>query len=244
LVTRPAHQAQVLCALLRQAGAAVRLLPLIAVEPVADPIAAAATLQRARGWDRWIFTSANAVQQAAALDGGPWPALAAAGAATAAALELAGHPGAAVPAADGSDGLLADPCFAAPAGQRILVVTGENTRSELPEGLRRRGAAVEVQAVYRRVPVAYPPPILADALAEAAVAVVPSAEALAQLLRLTPPSSRARLLALQLALPSPRVVEKAREAGFARNPLVPARVSDAAYVKLLERWQSDCRSHD
>jgi uroporphyrinogen-III synthase len=241
LVTRPAHQAQALCELLQQAGASVRRLPLLAIEPAADEAALAARLRQARGWDHWIFTSANAAHQAARLDAGPWPPLAAAGAATAVALADAGHAGALVPAGlDGAAGLLADARFAAPAGQRILIVTGDNTLPQLAEGLRARGAKVEVLAVYRRVPVAHAPQAVAEAIAASQVAIVSSGEALAHLLHLTPAAAHGRLLSLQLALPSPRMIEKAREAGFTQTPLLPARVSDAAYVELLERWHKAC----
>ncbi len=242
LVTRPAHQAQALCELLQQVGASVERLPLLAIEPAGDEAALAARLRQARDRDHWIFTSANAAQQAARLDAGPWPLLAAAGAATAAALHQAGHGGALVPAGlDGAAGLLADPRFAAPAGSRILIVTGDNTLPELASGLRARGAEVEVLAVYRRVPVAHAPQAVAQALAASQVAIVSSGEALAHLLALTPADARERLLSLQLALPSPRMIEKAREAGFTQTPLLPARVSDAAYVELLERWRN--RNH-
>ena len=237
LVTRPEHQARLLCALLEQAGASVQRLPLLAIEPVADLAGVAQRLRQARGWDHWIFTSANAARQAASVDAGRWPPLAAAGAATAAALDQAGHAGVLVPdGLDGTAGLLADPRFAAPAGQRILIVTGDNTLPQLAEGLRARGAEVEVLAVYRRVPVPHAPQTVADAIAASRVAIVSSGEALAHLLRLTPPGARARLLSLQLALPSPRMIEKALEMGFTQTPLLPARVSDAAYLELLERW--------
>ena len=238
LVTRPAHQAEGLCVLLRQAGAEVLRLPLLAVEPVADPAAAAARLRRAQGGDSWIFTSANAVHAALRLDpGGAWPALAAAGAATAAALRRAGHEGVVTPLrGDGSAGLLEDPFFAAVSGQRILIVSGEDTLPGLAEGLRARGAEVEVAAVYRRRPVPHEAAAVGAALDGADVAIVSSGEALAQLQRLTPADRRERLLGLQLALPSPRVVEKARQAGFRQPPLLPTRVSDTAYVELLQHW--------
>ncbi len=237
LVTRPPHQAQALCRLLRQAGAEVQHLPLMGIEPAGDALAAVATLHRARDWDHWIFTSANAVRQAAQLDAGPWPPLAAAGAATAAALAQAGHAGALVPAVDGTPGLLADPAFGAPASQRILIVTGQDTLPQLAAGLRLRGAQVEVLAIYRRVPLQHPPQTVAAAIEASDVAIVSSGEALSQLLRLTPAQTLPRLLALQLALPSPRMIGIARAAGFTRTPLLPARVSDAAYVELLERWR-------
>jgi uroporphyrinogen-III synthase len=238
LVTRPAHQAEHLCELLQQAGAEVLRLPLLAVEPVADPAAAAAALRAAHDWDCWIFTSTNAVHAARRLDpDGNWPALAAAGAATAAALRRAGHDEVVTPLhGDGSAGLLDDPYFAAVGGQRILVVSGEDTLPDLAEGLRARGAEVEVVAVYRRRPVPHEPAAVAAAVDGADVAIVSSGEALAQLRRLTPADRRERLLGLQLALPSPRVVEKARQAGFRQPPLLPTRVSDTAYVELLQHW--------
>jgi uroporphyrinogen-III synthase len=236
LVTRPVQQAQTLCQLLQQAGAVVHRLPLQAIEPLGEDAALAARLRQARGWDHWIFTSANAAREALRFDAGPWPDLAAAGAATAEALAQGGR-AAAVPAGvDGSAGLLADPRFAAPSGRRILIVTGENTLPALAAGLRARGAEVEELAVYRRVPLHPAPQAVADAVLASQAAIVANGETLAQLLLLTPAPARPHLLSLQLALPSPRMIEKAREAGFTQAPLLPARVSDAAYVELLERW--------
>jgi uroporphyrinogen-III synthase len=238
MVTRPAHQAQALADLLLEAGARVELLPLLAIAPMPDAAGIRARLDGARGWDTWIFTSANAVRYAALLDRGPWPALAAAGAATAAALREAGHQAAAVPdRQDGAAGLLADPRFAEVAGRRILIVTGENTLPDLADGLHARGARVETVTVYRRTPVQHPEARVAAAITASDLAIVSSAEALANLVRLTPSAVRPLLFPLQLVLPSQRVVEKAREAGFTRPPLLPARVSDAAYVELLERWR-------
>jgi uroporphyrinogen-III synthase len=238
MVTRPEHQAQALCDLLLEAGAKVEPLPLLAIAPAADGVELRARLKAAHGWDHWIFTSANAARYAALLDPGPWPALAAAGPATAAALRQAGHATTTVPdRQEGAAGLLADPAFAAPAGKRILIVTGENTLPELAEGLRARGATVDTAAVYRRLPVHHEPARVATAITASDVAIVSSAEALANLVRLTPSAVRPLLFGLQLVLPSQRVVEKAREAGFREPPLLPARVSDAAYVELLERWR-------
>jgi len=238
MVTRPEHQAQALCDQLLEAGARIELLPLLAIAPAADGAGLRAQLQGARGWDYWIFTSANAARYAALLDHGPWPALAAAGPATAGALRQAGHSAATVPdRQDGAAGLLADAAFAAPKGKRILIVTGENTLPDLAEGLRARGAEVASAAVYRRLPVSHEPARVAMAITASDVAIVSSAEALANLLRLTPSAVRPLLFGLQLVLPSQRVVEKAREAGFREPPLLPARVSDAAYVELLERWR-------
>lgn len=234
LVARPAAQARTLCTMIEAAGGRARSLPLLEIAEVADPAAAAARLAAARGADRWIFSSTNAVRHAAALQPPPWPAAAAVGEATAAALEALGLRAVLRPeAGDGAAALLAHPALADVAGQRIALIAGEQPLPDLERCLRARGAVVDSIAVYRRLPVAHAPQAVAEAIADSDIAIVPSAEALRQLARLTPPEARAALLALRLALPSPRVVETARELGFRHTPLMPQRVSDAAYLDLL-----------
>ncbi|GAC1629533.1 MAG: hypothetical protein NVS9B10_20840 [Nevskia sp.] len=236
LVARPAPQSAALCALIQAAGGTAESLPLLAIVPVADPAAAAARLARARAAQRWIFSSTNAVNHAAALAAQPWPTCAAVGAATAAALEALGLDDVLCPASgDGAEALLALPVFAQVEGRHIVLISGEQPLPLLETRLRERGARVELIAVYRRAPVAQAPERIARSLARADLAIVPSAEALQQLLHLTPAGSRAVLLDLQLALPSPRVVEKARELGFRRTPLLPQRVSDAAYLDVVRQ---------
>ncbi|WP_292998816.1 uroporphyrinogen-III synthase [Nevskia sp.] len=234
LVARPAQQADALCALIEAHGGRVIRLPMIEIAPVADPAAAAATLAAARKHDRWLFTSTNAVRYAADLLAPPWPACAAVGQATAAALQALGGRDVLVPeAGDGAQALLQHPALQRIDGQRHLIVTGEQTLPDLEAGLRARGAQVAVLAVYRRIPVAHDPATVVAALEQADLAVIPSGEALRQLLALTPSAARARLRALQLAVPSPRVVETARDAGFIGTPLLPHRVSDSAYLDLI-----------
>lgn len=236
LVARPAAQAEALCALIEADGGRALRLPLFAIEPVADPAAAAAVLAAATAFDRWLFTSANAVDHAARLCARPWPALAAVGAATATALTtLTGCPVLTPPAGDGAAALLAHPVLQRGDGQRALIVTGEQTLPILEDGLAARGMAVTVLPVYRRVPIEHRPAVIAALLQAADIAVIPSGEALRQLSVLTPPEARARLAALQLAVPSPRVIETARTLGFSAEPLLPERVSDVAYLEVLRR---------
>ncbi len=219
------------------AGGMALRLPLLAIAPVPDPSAAARRLESGRNADRWIFSSTNAVQETAALVAPPWPPAAAVGSVTAATLQALGHSDVLTPPQrDGANALLAHPAFADIGNQRLVLIAGENPLPELETELRRRGAQVEVVAVYRRVAVAHAPAAVADAVKRADIAVVPGVEALTQLLRLTPPAARARLLHLQLAVPSPRVVEKALELGFTRTPLLPQRVTDAAYLDVLRLY--------
>ncbi len=236
LVARPAEQADALCALIEQAGGRVLRLPLFEIEPVADPEAAAYRLQAASSFDRWLFTSSNAVRHAAALLPPPWPPMAAVGTVTAAALaELTGLSVLTPEDGDGAEALLRHPALQEIAGQRHLIVTGEQTLPLLEAGLRARKADVEIVSVYRRIAIDHVPERIAELLAQANVAIIPSGEALARLAALTPPAAQSRLQALQLAVPSPRVVETARILGFVHQPLLPQRVTDAAYLEVLSR---------
>ena len=236
LVARPAAQADGLCALIEAAGGHALRLPLHAIEAVADPAAVAARLAAATSFDGWLFTSTNAVDHAHACCPPPWPKLAAVGAVTAASLSrLTGQPVLTPLRGDGAAALLDHPGLGTVDGQRLLIVTGEQTLPLLEDGLKARGAQVSVLPVYRRMAISHPPDTVADLLRRADLAVIPSSEALHRLCALTPPEARQCLHALQLAVPSPRVLETARTLGFTRTPLLPERVSDAAYLDVLRR---------
>ena len=230
LVTRPAHQADGLCRLIEAAGGVAIKLPLLAIEPVANP--AAAQRKLAEEHDLWIFTSANAVRGVLPLIGGHWRGtrLAAIGPATASAIAAAGGAGAAAPLAGASsEALLALPELAQIAGRRILIVTGEEGLDVLETGLVARGATVGRAEVYRRVALPYPPEAVVAALRKADVIVVTSGQSLDHLVRLTPEDSRKSLLRKRLVVPSPRMLEKARALGFTSMPRIAEPVSDAGF---------------
>lgn len=228
LVTRPAHQAENLCRMIEAEGGSVVRLPLLTIEPASQ--SAEARRQLAAPADTWIFTSANAVRHAQALASGAWPArLAAIGPATAAALAAAGHAASAAPlTGSSSEALLELPELRAPAGARLVVVTGEGGRDLLERELAARGASVERAEVYRRVPLPYPPDAVASALRKSDVIVITSGESLQHLVRLTPEGTRATLLKKALVVPAARVVEVARELGFHQPPRLAEPMSDAA----------------
>lgn len=232
MVTRPAHQAEGLCRLVEQAGGTALRFPLLTIEPASRPHDAqrqiAALPDGSLAHDTWIFTSVNAARYAAPMVE-RWPErVVAIGAATADAVAIAGAAASAAPLSGStSEDLLAMPEFASPRGRRILVVTGEGGRGWIEEVLAQRGAQVSRAAVYRRVPLPYPPDTVAAALRKTDVIVVTSSEALRHLLRLAPEASRASLLRKPLVLPSARVVESSRALGFL-NPRQAAAVTDAA----------------
>lgn len=241
LVTRPAHQAGPLLHMLEAAGAIAHSLPLLAIAPPQDPVAASAALRSHGNADRWIFTSANAVEGAKALHAEGWPSrLLALGQGSARALARHGH-AATAPEGGRSEDLLQWPELRTVQGQRILIVTGEGGRRLLGDSLTARGATVSHACCYRRERVAQAPAAVAQALADSEVLLLTSGEALEALLALAPVG---KLAALALLLPSPRVAAAARSAGFGGPILLPAAVSDAALVSRLEQWQraphNDC----
>ena len=245
VVTRPARQSSRFIGLLQECGAAALAFPTIAIEPVSLDAAARATL--AGGPCDWVvYTSANAVEHSLAQFGRTGPAKTAAiGRATARALEAAGIRVDAVPAAGAdSEGLLAHPEFAKPAGRRILIVKGVGGRDALRAGLESRGAIVSLAEVYRRVP-AVPAAGAIEELRRACTAgsvaiAVTSVEVLESLLALAPESHVPGLRSASLLVPGERVAAAARRLGW-RGEIVVARSAedDAMLEALLARQAGD-----
>lgn len=143
---------------LRAAGHDPVVAPVLAVEPLDAPLPEGP-------FQYVIFVSEHAVRLglprlAEAL---PLPRLRvlAVGARTAALLEAQGI-AASAPEDATSEGLLALPELERPAGQRILLVTGEGGRGLLAPELSQRGAEVVRFDCYRRVPVAPLNPAVLD----------------------------------------------------------------------------------
>ncbi|MDT0497813.1 uroporphyrinogen-III C-methyltransferase [Algiphilus sp. W345] len=237
LVTRPAAQAEALCAEIERRGGTALRLPLLSVEAVGDTALQRLAANTEADW--WIFTSSNAVRFAAQAEGLAWPAqIAAVGAATAHALESAGHPVQAVPSHSYSSAALLElPPMQAVSGSRVVIVTGEEGLPTLADSLRARGAKVEVVPVYRRVRVPYGEAEIAAAIERSDLLILTSGDALQHLLEsIQNDAVRARLLRLPVVVPSVRVLELATAAGFEREPILPNSMSDAALVQALERW--------
>lgn len=237
LVTRPAAQAESLVAQLQGAGADVRRLPLLEIQPVVDPAEATLQLIAAASADVWIFTSANAVHGAhALLDAAHWRpgTLLAIGSATARALAALGHVATCpAPQSAHSEGLLHLPPLQRIADQRIAIITGVGGRDGLRATLQARGAVVTAIEVYRRAALHYPPETIAAQLDGLQALLLTSGEALQALHDQVPPTAHGLLHRLPVLLPSSRVAGFARRLGFSRI-IVPAAVSDAAYLEALQ----------
>ncbi|MGH2364312.1 MAG: uroporphyrinogen-III C-methyltransferase, partial [Chloroflexota bacterium] len=159
LVTRAAEQAGPFAGELRQLGARVYELPVIAVEPVDGPGPAAA-LEHLPEYDWVIFTSTNAVRtlwtrlRASGRDARAFASarLCAIGPATAAALETLGLVPDVVPHEHVAEGVLA--ALQEQPLRKVLLPCAAGARDVLPRGLRERGVEVDVVSFYRTVPAA------------------------------------------------------------------------------------------
>jgi uroporphyrinogen-III synthase len=154
LITRAAHQASALADELRKLGAEPVFLPTIELaEPTSfGPLDEA--IAGLSGFDWLVFTSANAVEVFVARGGAARVGLkvAAIGAATAGALEVAGFRADLVPATATAEALVEALQGAWNVGdERFLLVRAEVGREMLPEALREAGAEVRVVAAYRTV---------------------------------------------------------------------------------------------
>jgi uroporphyrinogen III methyltransferase / synthase len=143
VVTRARPQASGLAARLAELGAEVVEAPAIAIEPLAfeQPDLAA--------FDVVCLTSANGVERLLAGDVRALHGVtvAAVGRATADALAARGVIADVVPQQAVSDAM--PEALGDLAGKRVLVATAEGARTALPDGLRARGASVEVLHLYR-----------------------------------------------------------------------------------------------
>ena len=147
-VTRARPQASALAKRLRELGATVVEAPAIRIEPIE------AALPEIAGFDLLCLTSPNGVRRlfelvrdARSLAG---PRIAAIGPGTAAALRAHGIEADVVPERSVAEGLVT--ALEGVEVERALIVRGEDGRDVLPDALRKRGAAVELVAVYRTVP--------------------------------------------------------------------------------------------
>ncbi|MFN9744993.1 MAG: uroporphyrinogen-III synthase [Betaproteobacteria bacterium] len=230
IVTRPRAQALPWVKALREYGVDAVALPLIAIEPLADPAPLRAAWAALPRLDWVMFVSANAVERffAERPAGAAWPQGLRAGSpgpGTRLALQAAGVTAIDEPApglAD-SEGLWAAVAARGWAGRRACVVRGEDGRDWLAEQLRAAGAQVDFVAAYRRAA----PRLDDDAERVLAAAVAApaehafafgSSEVVARLRQLCPAADWSASCALA---GHPRIAQAARAAGFGRVHVLP-----------------------
>src|SRR5690606_34357786 len=145
LVTRPAAQAESLCAQIERFGGRAMRFASIAIEPLAAP--------PVEPCDLVVFVSVNAVEHGKhLLANAGAPRIAAIGKATAAALKAANIAVDCVPESGfTSEALLAHPQLKLEPGMRALIVRGSGGRELLQQTFADRGLIVQTREVYQRV---------------------------------------------------------------------------------------------
>ena len=244
LVTRPAHQAEGLCQRILAHGGQPLCLPTLAIIDLASSPAVQQALGQLGQYQLLIFVSPNAVHCGLnVLDaaGGlpPQVLLATVGEGSARTLrERLGRGPDLVPRDSfDSEGLLALPALQQVAGQRILILRGEDGRNLLAETLRQRGAQVDYLAVYRREC----PPLpssLDDWPQNTDIITVTSGEGLRNLYQMTPDAQRSAMLARPMVVVSSRTAALAAELGFVQPAWLAHPASDDAIVASLIEWAS------
>lgn len=242
LVTRPEHQSDTLCRLIRAEGGNPEPLPTIAIEGLEDAPSRVAALGALTDFHAAVFVSANAVAQAiphlGLVEGVGAESMIAVGPGTARALREHGVAGVRLPD-DGADSeaILRLPELVSPEGKRVVIFAGVGGRSHLPDTLRSRGAEVTVVEIYRRaVPRAVPEPALRRILGGQVHAVTgTSSEGLRNLYRdMLPPEAAARLHAVLHVVSHPRIAQTARDCG-ATDVLLTEAGDDAILDALVAR---------
>lgn len=246
VITRPAHQGEVLKARLEAKGAQVLHFPSIEIAPVAPSAELSSCLERLDRYHYAIFISPNAVEYAADLiDFAALPdtlRIAAIGPGTARALTAHGRKPDMLPR-DGasSEALLKLRALHAVNRKRVLIFRGQGGRELLAETLEERGADVDYAEVYRR---AVPRPEIGELSrwfreGRVDVIAVTSREALLNLDRMLSPALTPYLRAAQFLVSSPRLIKLVSALGVRRRPLVSSDASDAALVNTLVKWWPD-----
>ena len=244
LVTRPAHQAEGLCAQILAHGGQPLRLPTLAIIDLALSPAVKQHLQQVSDYQLILFVSPNAVRSGLA-------ALQAAGGLNQQSLLATVGEGSARALRDGlgrgpdlvpqdsfdSEGLLALPALQQMTGKRVLILRGEDGRTLLPDTLRQRGAVVDYLTVYRREPPPLPP-ALDDWPQNTDIITVTSSEGLRNLCHMTPPAQQQYMLALPLVVVSERTAALAAELGFVQPARLARLASDEAITTALIEFAS------
>jgi len=238
VVTRPVRQAAGLAGQLAALGATPIVFPAIVILPPPDRTHLDRVHAALDRYDIAVFVSANAVEY-----GVPapqrWPATLRAfapGPGTAAALAATGIGDVTIPATTfDSEGLLALPALAQPAGKRVVIFRGEGGRDALGDALLARGAAVEYVDCYRRAAPRSGAEGLVEVLRDgrAHALTFTSSEGIDNVWALLDADSRACLQRLPAFVPHPRIADRARSLGLTA---VATGGADAGLIAGLLEW--------
>lgn len=239
LVTRPAHQADKLCDLIKQQGGRAVRFPTLEIVGLKNArIKQQFEALKQRHW--LIFISTNAVNFALAVNNGKIDtfkvcSIAAVGKATEKALITAGLSVDLIPESNfNTEGLLATKAMRQVNGQSCLIVRGVGGRETLANNLRERGATVDYMEVYsREIPVVNQSNVeemLKNRKLDAIT--ITSGDALKNLVTMIRVELAGDLFAVPLIVISNRIKQLAEQSGF-KTIAVTDNPSDTAIIKTV-----------
>lgn len=240
VVTRPAHQARELAAMIDAAGGVAILFPVLEIREVEDPQPVLAIIARLDEFDLAVFVSPNAVEKAMSLITArralpPRLQCAAVGPGSVRELARFGVTNAiAPPRRFDSEGLLELAELQHVRGKRVVIFRGDGGRELLGDTLKARGASVEYAECYRRGKPELDATPLLEAWARNALdaVTVTSSEGLRNLCEMIGAPGRQRLRETPLFVPHPRIAEVARELGLTR--VIVTEPADEGLMKALD----------
>lgn len=243
LVTRPAHQAQELCAAIRNEGGKPFEFPTLEILPMGDKTQLNRVIDQLKDCDIGIFTSVNAVTfglEAIANNGTHIPSsltLAVVGTSTAAVLEDSGLMISICPQKDfSSEGLLAEPAFCDVTGKRIIIFTGVGGRQLLADTLAQRGAEVVLAECYERCcPKGSADHLLAQ-WSHIDIVLSTSIESLNNLQVMLGDPGRSLLQATPLLVISQRMADYAQQQRHSCDIIMAESAQDKAIIDSLVAW--------
>jgi uroporphyrinogen-III synthase len=243
VITRPADQAQELAAMIRKAGGAPILFPVLEIRDVEDLKPLLDVISRLPEFDLAVFISPNAVNKAMNLitahGGLPRRILCAAiGRGSVKELARFGVTNTIAPARRfDSEALLELPQMKEVQGRRVVIFRGDGGRELLGDTLTARGARVEYAECYRRGrPNLDAAPLLkAWARNELDAITVTSSEGLRNLYEMIGALARQWLRKTPVFVPHARIAEAARELGLTR--VIVTEPADEGLMKgLMEHF--------
>lgn len=242
LVTRPKHQSAHLAQLIRAAGGAPLLFPVIEIEPIDESEQLAQQIDALDQCDLAVFVSANAAREGLAAirtrrELPPKLRVVAVGPGTAKALQSARVENVIAPSQRfDTEGLLDLPEFRDSKGKRIVIFRGEGGRELLGETLRAQGAAVTYAECYRRRKPRTDAAALNASLQHNQVdaITVSSSEGLRTLCDLVGIAGDGALKSTPLFVPHERIAQTAASLAFATVVRTPP--GDAGLARGLAAW--------
>lgn len=241
-LTRPVGQNEPWRVALEQAGATVRMSPLLEIVPPDDPAQAAEQLDETEYDDIVIAASVNAVAGAYALrpHWAPEGTLLAVGKASARVLGEHAKRSVIAPDRADSEGLLGLPELANVKQRKVTILAGHGGRRLLADTLVARGAQLTKLALYRRRPTEIEDRQLLQLLSTDVI-VVTSMDAWSNLNRLAGRVGRSHLAMCRLVVPSQRMVKQAcRDVDWRDAPVVMDNMSADGVVATVNRiWSAD-----